>query len=60
MGAAGRRHARSEAVTVPGRMPLTCRNGEVGWPWMRPPHTGSGPCCYRLDVAGSVPCSCAS
>jgi hypothetical protein len=34
--------------------------GEVGWPWVRPPHSGSGPCCYRLDVAGSVPCSCAS
>jgi hypothetical protein len=26
MGAAGRRQPRSEAVTVPGRMPLTCRN----------------------------------
>lgn len=26
MGAAGRRQARPEAVTVPGSEPLTCRN----------------------------------
>src|SRR6266704_2933727 len=46
---------RVRPTTGPGQRKVEHTIGEVGWPGIRPPHTGSGPCCYRLDVAGSVP-----